>query len=133
MSNALQTNNRSKTGGRVTFPEFDAPLRNDYSFRNRLQVAHHHKNGCKSLIEYIIPDLIRDVVLDYMHLVCIGEKKKELNECVNGKFDKHRVSKPAVDEISRYLTSVGDFIPSLLARKPRSLYDLPRWKATELR
>lgn len=65
----LHTNDRRKTGGRVTFPEPDAPLRTDYSFRNRLQIKNHNKNRRKSFLER---DIIGDVVLDYMHLVGIG-------------------------------------------------------------
>lgn len=66
-----------KTDGRVLFPEFDAPLRTDYSFRHRLQPQHHDKNGRKSVLENVFRDVVDGFVLDYMHLLCIGVNKKQ--------------------------------------------------------
>jgi len=54
VGNIVTHHTQPKTGGRVTFPELDAPLRTDDSFRKRLQLKHHHKDGGKSIIEDIL-------------------------------------------------------------------------------
>ncbi len=133
VTNVITHHTQAKTAGRVTFPEIDAPLRTDESFRNRLQAKHHNKDGRKSIVEEMIADIIADIALDYMHLVCIGVRKKDLKEWVWGKFDKLRFSKETISKISSYLLGIGEFITKLFARKPRPLPELPRWKATELR
>lgn len=71
---------QARTAGRVTFPELNAPLRTDHSFRTRLQEQHHAANGLRSIVEDVYNDLIGHVMLDYMHLVCISVHKKTLNE-----------------------------------------------------
>ncbi len=133
MHNIITHHSQAKTGGRVTFPDQNAPLRTDESFRNRVQVKHHNNNGVKSIIEDILVNVIEDVVLDYMHLICIGVRKKDLNEWVFGKLDKHRFSNDIKDKISAFLIGIGEYITQIFARKPRILLELPRWKATELR
>ena len=45
----------------------------------------------------------------------------------------HLISHEAVAEISRRLVALQSSIPYEFARRPRSLTDLPRWKATEFR
>lgn len=119
----------------MTYPELDAPLRNDLAFRLRHDViiVMHHKNAERSIIEDLLSDVVEDDILDYMHLVCIGCHKKQIEHWINTPFDKHRWKKEIVQQISGYLISVGKFIPNLFPRKPRSLDDIPRWKATELR
>lgn len=133
VGNIISHHSQAKTAGRVTYPELDAPLRTDNSFRKRLQNKHHNNDGRRSIIEDMLADLIADVVLDYMHLVCIGVRKKDLTEWVSGKFDKFRFSKETIAKISNYLIGIGEYITKVFARKPRPLPDLPRWKATELR
>ncbi|XP_046640273.1 uncharacterized protein LOC124323154 [Daphnia pulicaria] len=126
-----RTNARS--GGRVTFPEINAPLRSDSSFRKRENIQHHNKNQIRSVVEDIIDDLTADVHLDYMHLVCIGCFKKLLNVFFCHPFDNIRLSPASLLAISAFREHVRQYIPSDFARKPRSAKDLPRWKATELR
>lgn len=82
MGNIVTHHSQRKTGGRVFFPEIDPPLITDDSFRKRLQLKNHLKDGCKSIIEDVLDGLIALVVLDYMHLVCIGVQKKDLNTWV---------------------------------------------------
>lgn len=133
VSNSITHHSQAKTGGRVTYPEIEAPLRTDLSFRNRLQVAHHHKDGRRSIIEEILTDTIRDDIGDYMHSVCIGVHKRSLTEWVSATFDKCRFTKAQIIAISWYLVGTSTFIPNVFPRKPRPLSELPRWKATELR
>lgn len=133
VANVIRHYSQAKTSGRVTYPELEAPLRTNDSFRKRLQVKHHNEDGRKSIIEDMLDDVVLDVVLDYMHLVCIGVRKKDLIEWVSGPYDKLRFSKETVTNISNYLIGIGEYITKVFPRKPRPLPDLPRWKATELR
>lgn len=70
------TNSRN-TGGRVTYPELNAPLRTGLAFRLRHDLL-HHKNAERSIIEDLLSDVVQDNILDYMHLVCIGCHKKQI-------------------------------------------------------
>jgi hypothetical protein len=79
VGNIVTHHTRPKTSGRVTFSELDAPLRTDDSFRKRLQLKHQHKDCGRSIIKDILGDVISNFVLDYMHFVCIGIRKKDLN------------------------------------------------------
>ena len=78
VSNLITCHTQPKTGGRVTYPELDAPLRTDVSFRQRLQIQHHNKDNRRSIIEDILTNVVDDVCLDYMHIVCIGVYKKKI-------------------------------------------------------
>nr|CAH0098279.1 unnamed protein product [Daphnia galeata] len=123
----------AKTVGRVTYPQLNAPLHTNYSFRKRLQVKHHDNDDRRSLIENNLVDCVQDVVLDYMHLVCIGVRKKDLTEWVSGTFDRLRFSKETIANICNNLIGIEEYITKVFARKLRPLPELPRWKATELR
>ena len=108
VGNIVNHFSQAKTAGRVTYPQLNAPLRTDYSFRQRLQVKHHNNDGRRSLIEDNLVDCVQDVVLDYMHLVCIGVRKKDLTEWVSGTFDRLRFSKETIAIISNYLIGIGE-------------------------
>jgi hypothetical protein len=82
----------ARSGGRVTFPGINAPLRSDSSFRKRENIQNHNNNHIRSVVEDIIDDLTADVHLDYMHLVCIGCFKKILNVFFCHPFDNIRLS-----------------------------------------
>ncbi|KAI9565039.1 hypothetical protein GHT06_008784 [Daphnia sinensis] len=133
VQNTVRHHSEPKTGGRVTCPELDAPLRTDFSFRQRLQPEHHDKNGRKSILENVLKDAVNDVVIDYMHLVCIGVHKKQLEEWICGTLDKSKLPKQVIQAMSSYRVGLIPYIPSDFVRKPRPMEDLPRWKATELR
>ncbi|KAI9562395.1 hypothetical protein GHT06_013364 [Daphnia sinensis] len=133
VGNAIRSNAPGRTAGRVTYPELDAPLRTDSSFHQRLQPEQHNNDKRRSIIENIIPDIVGDVCLDYMHVVCIGEYKKLLNRRAFGKFDNIRFSRTNITAISNYRIGICMYIPSNFVRKTRPLEELPRSKATELR
>lgn len=127
LSNALET----VRGGRVTYPEIDAILRTDDSFRNIAQIQHHNKNGIRSLIEDIFDDIVKAVVIDPMHWVYIGVYKKLVGIWFCDPFDYIRLSAGQLLEISMFRESLRKYVPLDFVRKPRSVKDYPRWKATE--
>lgn len=122
-----------KRGGRVTYPDIDAILRTDCSFRNRSQIQHHDKNGIRSIIEDIFYDIVKAVVIDPMHCVYIGVHKKLVGIWFNDPFDNVRMSAEQLSKISMFREWLRQYVPSDFVRKPRSVKDFPRWKATEHR
>ncbi|XP_071627190.1 uncharacterized protein [Temnothorax longispinosus] len=114
---------------RVIFSEIDCTLRTNETFRNRIQIKHHIGN---SILEKLLIDMVLQIALDYMHLVCLGVMKRLLQLWVKGNKNI-RLSAEGVNSVSNYLIAIKSCIPSEFARKPRSLHDLDRWKATEFR
>ena len=96
-------------------------------------MKHHNKNGKRSIVEELLGDVVADVGLDYLHLVCIGVQKKLATIWVSDPFDNVRLSKEVVQKISIFRISIAKYVTSDFVRKPRAMKDLPRWKATELR
>ena len=115
--------------GRMTFPETDAPLRTDESF-NEMRDEDHHKGP--PALEGTGIGMISQLPFDYMHLVCLGVMKRLLLMWIKGPL-KSRVSARTVAQISSSLLSLRDYIPSEFSRRPRSLSEIDRWKATEFR
>jgi len=75
-------------------------------------------------------DLIRDVVLDIMHLIYLGVVKRLLelfieNECILSTDNK--------EEVNKFFGEAALSCPSEFQRNPESLEFLKDWKATQLR
>lgn len=105
-------------------------LRSDSEFRSKHQ-PHHHVGT--SILESILNiDMIRDVPLDYMHLICLGVVKKLLMLWVYGK-PLTKLSYKQISDISTSLLNLVCNIPTEFNRKPRNLNEVKRWKATEFR
>ncbi|KAK4879871.1 hypothetical protein RN001_008017 [Aquatica leii] len=106
-----------------------APRRTDNSFRLQSDEAHH--TGVTPLTELPI-DLVRTFPIDYMHNGCLGVMRKLLHYWIGGPL-KTRLQSYKVTEISRRLENLKCHIPVEFNRKTRTLAELNRWKATELR
>lgn len=119
--------------GRTTYSSnvcFIAEKRTDENFRS-LQYMGSHQNGHSSLAK-ITDKCVSRFALDYMHLVCLGVLRRMLHFFKKG--DRVvRLGSRQIVQISEHLVSLRDFIPSEFARRPRSMVELDRWKATELR
>lgn len=76
--------------------------------------------------------MVTQIPFEYMHLVCLGVVRKLLNLWLRGGL-KYRISQSTANKISEALIHMRSFIPKEFARKPRSLKELDRWKATEFR
>jgi hypothetical protein len=117
--------------GRVVFPETDSILRSDASFRSQLNEEHHL--GPSPFCELPI-DMIAVFPLDYMHLVCLGVMRKLLHIWTKGPVQTGaRLGRQSVNKLSEALLVLKAQVPIDFGRKPRSLNELERWKATELR
>lgn len=106
--------------GRVTYPELDAPLRTDSSFRDRTNPVHYNKDGRTSIMENIIVDLVNDVHFYYMHLVCIGSYKKLLLIYFAHPFENIPLTKGQLAEIPVFeFIFKSTSLPSLLGSQER--------------
>ena len=111
--------------GRVIFNQDDSFLRRDEQFA---KVNYKDHQVSKSLlIDFNLP-----CVLDYMHLVCLGDVHRLLlfwkegpNICL--------LSHVQIKCILERLNDLAGKIPSDFVRQPRSLLEFKRWKATEFR
>jgi len=117
------------TANRMTFPETQAMLRTDESFAARTDVFHHQGPSPFSCLSV---GMVSNFPIDYMHSVCLGVMRKLFYFWMKGPL-RTRLGGHSVDLISNKLLAVKKCVPSEFARKPRSVSELDRWKATELR
>jgi hypothetical protein len=115
--------------GRVIFRDSFAPLRTDFDFVNKTDQSHHA--GTSPLLQLEI-GLVSDIVLDYMHLVCLGVVKKLLVCWKRGPLP-HREGRQFINLVSERLVNLRKYIPTEFNRKTRTLLELDFWKATEFR
>ncbi|KAM0735783.1 hypothetical protein ACS0PU_009744 [Formica fusca] len=119
--------------GRVTYPGTNARHRTDISFF--LQEDEIHHIGISPLLKLEI-GMISLFPIDYMHNVCLGVVRKMLclwvgiSRSANIKVKLHNRFK---NLMSDHLISLRPFVTVEFNRKPRSLLELQRWKATEFR
>lgn len=115
--------------GRVVYNSQEIfPLRKAQQFQNMAYEDHPIEQSPLTDIDILC---IEQFALDYMHSVCLGVRRILF-------FLKHgpaqcRQSARQITEISNRLVSLSGLMPSEFARQPRSLLELDRWKATELR
>ena len=113
----------------MTFPDLNASLRTDVSF-DEMQDEDHHMGPTPLAGKGL--GLVTQVVLDYMHLICLGVMRRLIWLWMKGPLHC-RQGNSVISSISDNLLQMKSFIPSEFARRPRSLYEFNRWKATEFR
>ena len=120
---------KGKWKGCIVLLNIDRKARDDGSFRKKLQMEHHVGT---SILDQLNIDMINSFPQNYMHLTCLGVMRKLLWAWKKGPLTV-RIGTPNVERISQRLITIKSCIPKEFARKPRSLDELARWKATELR
>jgi len=100
---------------------------NDFS----MQPDHH--TGHTILLDIPGINIVDDVPLDYMHLICLGVVKKFLVSTWCYGSPPHKFSFAQIETISNKLKDFTKYIPTEFARRPRALKDCKRWKVTEFR
>lgn len=115
--------------GRMTFPEVAATPRSDIRFDEMLD-EDHHTGDCS--LRTLNIGLVTQFPLDYMHLVCLGVVRKLLRIWLMGPL-RVRIGSRIMNQVSDALIKFRPYMPREFARKGRSLTELDRWKATELR
>ena len=86
--------------------------------------------GCKTTNVCSTAGMVSQFPLDYMHMVLLGVMKLLLVRWV---FGPRGLGRAAIAEISARLLLYQQYCPSEFARRPRSLDDVKKWKATEYR
>lgn len=118
---------------RICFPETENIIkRNDREFRNKTDEDYHLSTE-SSLLE-LLPafDMVNGFPLDYMHLICLGVMRKLIMLWCCG-TPKTKLCSRDTNIISNQLIQQRKFVPCEFNRKPRSLVEIRRWKATECR
>lgn len=115
--------------GHVCLIGTNAPLRTDESFRNQENKEHH--KGVSPLEELPI-DMVRDVPLEYLHLILYGNMKRLLTLWMEGTMN-FKFSDSDISEISEKHIQANATKPSELVKPNRSLNCLSFWKAAEFR
>ena len=104
--------------------------RTDQSFRLRTNEQHH--TGTSPFESLPSLDMIKHFPVDHMHCVFLGVTRKLLDLWTRGSR-AHRLSPSAVSQINERLEQLKQYTPKEFSRKPRTLRDLDRCKATEFR
>nr|XP_047125729.1 uncharacterized protein LOC124807648 [Hydra vulgaris] len=118
--------------GKIILPNLSAPLRTDEGFRMQADKKHHIDNTISPFLELSF-GMVSSFPLDYMHLVCLGVVKRMINQWVHGSKKKQCLSKTSLTTLSEKLVLFKQHVPKEFSRKPRSILEFKRWKATELR
>lgn len=125
--------------GRICFPiELDKnkiiqldDLRTDFDFSNKLYLNSYQQSDSilSSLHNF---GMVKNVALDYMHLVCVGVVKKLIILWREGPL-RTRIPFRDIKCISDYNIFLKTSTPNDFPRKPRSLLDIKHWKLAEFR
>lgn len=93
---------------RVCFLKNDAKRRTDKDFVNQTNDRYHL--GRSSLVDIPNLGLVTNVMLDYLHVICLGVVRKMLNDIVSGKLQV-RLPHVKVEKISCRLIKLRSSIP----------------------
>ena len=115
---------------RVVFDEMNSTLRTNGSFRQRFNEEHHVGT---SLLEDLPIDMVSDFTLDTMHLMCLGVCRRLVLWWISNGPPSCRIPSRIQGQISEKLCSFKVFFSRSFSRKPRSLFEVRRYKATEFR
>jgi len=122
---------------RLCFPYCDMSnreaKRTHYNYVNQTDINHHlpHTNISR-IVEISGVNVVTSFSLDYMHLVTLGVMKKLLLLWIKGPLSV-RLPSSKIKQLSNLSLSFKSEFPCEFSRKPRSLIEVARWKATEFR
>lgn len=77
--------------------------------------------------------MVKKFPLDYIHLLCLGIRKKLLLLWLLRFPKTNKEQQKIFNSIDQAYCNMASFIPEEFARKPRTLTEICRWKATEFR
>lgn len=105
-------------------------LRSDADFKQKIDEDHHTGTSLfESIPEF---DMVKNIPLDPMHLIYLGVVRKLLFLWVYGK-PPQKLPAIKISKISEMLIAHKAEMPCEFVRKPRSLFEIKHFKATEFR
>lgn len=113
----------------VVFPETNFTMRTDESFRNKKQEEHHIGD---TILQELNIDMVSQVAIDYMHLICLGVTKRLLLFWMKGPSNS-RLNKNNQKYLSDAIVATKLSISSEFSRLHSTLTEVDKWKATEFR
>jgi len=116
----------------MTFPNETHEIRTNEDFRTRRYVE-HHKTLEKIALEDLSLDLVSQFPHDYMHVVCLGVVKTIIGGWVGKRRRPYSISTKKLRVLDSRLSNSREDTPKEFARRPRSILEYNRWKATEFR
>lgn len=119
-----------RLGHRTLFPGINSARRTDDSFR-RTTDKEHHIGEIPSPLTSLKIDMVKQFILDFMHLGCLGVMKKMLGYWTS--ITKTKLSRTDILRISLRMMNLSSQVPIEFQRYTRSLGELSKWKATEYR
>lgn len=118
---------------RITFPDEKSESRENSDYNELVDKQFHKKKTILTNLPGI--NLVTDVVIDYMHAICLGTVRR-LTQVYLGSLKSSTIQRviSTADEnrISKRLQKLFGYCPSDFPRKPRTL-EIAHWKATEWR
>lgn len=116
---------------KVIFECEQGNLRTDEQFKCRTDEDHHLRDKISPLTALPV-GMVSQFPLDPMHLLYLGVTRKLILAWIRGP-PAVRLPARTVTDLSAHLLILGPYVPSEFCRRPRSLSDIDRWKATEFR
>lgn len=113
--------------GRMTFASNTSEKRTDHVFNH---LDHEDHQVRLSPLSELNVGLVSGFVLDSMYLVHLGVVHRLLNRWLKGPRSS-KLSNVQIDVVSGKLLQLVCYVSAELARKPRSLQGVDKWKATE--
>ena len=109
----------------------NAPLRTDESFQNRNQPEHHkYTSPLERDLQCGMVSMFR---LDPMHLVYAGVFKRWLQFLFGIVVTMGKINNRAKSQLSLEMLRCSPWVPMEFNRRPRSFYEISKYKATEFR
>lgn len=121
-------------GHRMYYQFYVGELRTDESFRERTDIFHHKPEfQNKHLLLEDVIGMVSQSLIEAMHGLDLGVTKRVVKAIFNNETPSSKISKAELAALYARFKSFSDYVPSDFARKPRSLYGLSSFKATEFR
>lgn len=124
-----------KINNRMAFQTVRGSPRTDTGFLLRSDPGHHLPEYINNptILETAGFGMVTQFPLGPMHLFDLGNTKKYLKLLLLNYCHGFNVTTQVRDTLERTLLSFATYVPVEFARKPRTLKEVARWKATEFR
>ncbi|XP_071578181.1 uncharacterized protein [Temnothorax nylanderi] len=106
-------------------------LRNNFEFKNKTDPNYHL--GHSILTDIPNFDIVKQIPLEYMHLICLGVMRKLLYLWLSKSIQPYSLNAQSIQRLSNLFENIASFVPNEFSRKPRSLQLVKYFKATEYR